>query len=198
MEGVNPLTELIDQLQKLSGVGPKSAQRLAFYFLSMPREEVDRFSQVLTRTRTNIRYCRRCFNISFSEQCFICSDSSREQRAVCLVAEPRDIFALERTHEFRGVYHVLGGLISPLDGIHPETLRIQELMARLKTEPIAELILAINPTVEGEATILYLTHELKGYPVKLTKLAYGLPVGGDIDYADEMTLQRAFQGRVQI
>ena len=198
MDDQNPLTGLIQQLSKLPGVGPRSAQRLAFFFLSLPKPDVARFSDVLLHTRNAIQYCKHCFNLSFSDVCFVCSNPQRNQTQLCIVAEPRDLMALERTGEFKGRYHVLGGLISPIDGIHPDVLRIPELIRRLKDTPVQELIVALNPTIEGDTTALYLGSVLKDLNIPITKLAYGLPVGADIDYADEMTLQKAYMGRTKI
>ncbi len=195
MSLAHPLAGLMQQFQKLPGVGPKSAQRLAFFILSLPAKEVAEFAKVMVETRQTIRYCERCYNISIEPLCHICQDPLREKDTLCVVAEPRDILALERTREYKGRYHVLGGLISPLDGIHPEVLRINELVQRLKHESVRELILAINPTIEGDATSLYLTQLLKNDAPKISKLAYGLPVGADMDYADELTLQKALRGR---
>lgn len=179
----------------MPGVGPKSAQRLAFFFLSLPENQVQTFSDTLIQTRKRIRYCERCFNITMSHKCHICLDENRDPKKLAVVAEPKDIFALERTKAFRGVYHVLGGVISPIDGVHPDVLRIKELYQRLDDEPIEEVILAINPTIEGDATVLYLSNTLKQRGVTITKLAHGLPMGSDIDYADDLTLQKAFMGR---
>ena len=195
---LNPLSDVIAQLKKMPGVGEKSAQRLAFFFLSLPPNEVHEFAKTLVETRQAIKYCDKCFNISLNTTCHICSDPRRETQKCCVVAEPKDIFALERSSAFRGGYHVLGGLLSPIDGIHPELLRIKELVERLKTEPITELILAINPSIEGDATMLYLQSVLETFPITITKLAYGLPMGSDIDYADEMTLQKALAGRQKL
>ena len=179
-------------------MGKKSAQRLAFHFLSQTQDVVDQLAETMVRTRRNIRYCDTCFNISLSERCHICSDAGRDEHVLCVVSEPRDVFSVERTHHYHGHYHVLGGLISPLDGIHPEVLRIQELVERLRSGTFTEIILAINPTVEGDATLLYLNSVLASFQIKTTKLAYGLPMGGDIEYADELTLQQAFHGRTGI
>ncbi len=198
MTSINPLSGLITQLSKLPGVGEKSAQRLAFFILGMPKEEVRTFSSEIIKTRESIRYCQACFNISLQETCHICLDSQRDSGMLCIVSEPREIFALERSAEYRGYYHVLGGLLSPLDGIYPESLRIQELVERLKERPFKEVVLGINSSIEGDATKLYLTSVLKQFNVKVTQLAYGLPVGGDIDYVDELTLQRALIGRQDI
>lgn len=177
-------------------MGEKSAQRLAFFFLSLSPEEVEGFSNELIRTRKAIRYCSQCYNIAISDLCHICADPSRDPGSLCVVADPRDIFSLEKAAVFKGHYHVLGGLISPLDGIHPELLRLRELVDRLKNKAFSEVILAINPTVEGDATILYLEKLLAPLQVKVSRLAYGLPMGADIEYTDELTLQKAFQGRV--
>ena len=191
----NPLDPLILELAKLPGIGPKSAQRLAFHLLSLPETDVVNMANIMMTVRQSIQYCDTCFNISLSTKCHICSDYSRQHAQLCIVAEPKDIFAIERTQEFKGVYHVLGGVISPLDGAYPDTLRIAELIERLKKSEYSEIILAINPTIEGESTILYLQSLLKSYTVKVSTLAYGLPVGSDMDYADELTLQKAFLGR---
>ena len=198
MDNQNPLTPLIAQLSKLPGVGQKSAQRLAFFFLSLPKPDVSEFASVLTNTRTHIQYCQRCHNISLSTTCFVCADPKRLAHQLCVVAEPKDIFAIERMMTYKGLYHVLGGVISPLDGIHPEALRIPELLYRLKNDAISEIILAINPTIEGDATVLYLTHILKEFNVSKSKLAYGLPAGADMDYADDLTLRKAFSGRTPL
>lgn len=190
-----PLEPLICELSKLPGIGRKSAQRLAFHFMSLPVKQVETFSSVLTDIRSRLKYCRTCFNICFEVTCSICQDDTRDERTLCVVSNPQDILALERTQEYRGLYHVLGGLLSPIDGVHPEMLRIRELTSRIQSSEVSELILAINSTIEGEATILYLTSLFEGRSLRITKLASGLPLGSDIDYADELTLQRAFSGR---
>lgn len=190
-----PLVELIESFKLLPGIGQKSAERLAFYVLSMPAEKVHNLASVLKSTRDNVRYCRRCFNLTFQALCDICQHSSRNQKQLCVVADAKSIYALERMQRFRGVYHVLGGLLSPLDGLHPDSLRIKELLQRLKSDEIEELILAINPSIEGEATVLYLKSVLKSFDVKVSTLAYGLPVGSDLDYIDELTLEKAYLGR---
>jgi recombination protein RecR len=195
MEDQNPLSALIEQLTKLPSIGQKSAQRLAFFFLSLSKAEVQQFAKTLSDTRENIKYCQTCFNISFAHQCMLCKSPLRNPKLLCVVAEPKDIFAIERTQEFKGLYHVLGGLISPIDGVKPDMLRISELISRVRNDQFSEVILALNPTVEGETTSLYLSSCLKEYPISITKLAYGLPVGADIDYADDMTLQKALSGR---
>lgn len=191
----NPLEPLVNTLSKLPGIGPKSAQRLAFFLLSLPIENVAMMADTMVSTCRAIKYCHTCFNISLSSVCHICADPKRDTRRLCIVAEPKDIFAIERTHEFKGIYHVLGGLISPLDDIHPDSLRISELISRVKQNPYDELILAINPTIEGESTILYLQSLFKSLQHKISTLAYGLPAGADMDYADELTLQKALMGR---
>ena len=172
-----------------------SAQRLALFILSLSVKEVEAFSTVTLETRKNISYCKDCFHITLSERCSICEDHTRNSNQLCIVAEPKDIFAIEKTHEYIGKYHVLGGLISPLDRVYAESLRIKELLQRLDIHRPSEIILAINPTIEGDATLLYLTKLLEPLHIPLTKLAYGLPVGADIDYADEVTLQKALLGR---
>lgn len=191
----NPLDPLIETLSKLPSIGPKSAQRLAFFMVSLPTEEVVNMAKTMTLVRQSIKYCHTCFNIAVSDKCHICNNPKRDSTQLCIVAEPKDIFAIERTHEFKGVYHVLGGLVSPLDGSYPDALRIPELIDRIKKDHYSEIILAINPTIEGESTILYLQTILKPYQVKISTLAYGLPAGADMDYADELTLQKSFTGR---
>jgi recombination protein RecR len=194
----NPLELLTEQLSKLPGVGAKSAQRLAFFLISLPTSQVNTFASVIKETRDRIKYCKICFNISFEEKCFICANPKRVTNQICVVSEPSDIYAIEKTNDFKGLYHVLGGLISPIDGVHPESLRLHELMVRVKTQQVEELILAINPSIEGDATALYLSKIFESQPVQLSKLAHGLPMGADIDYADELTLQKAFRGRTAI
>ena len=195
MEVQNPLQAIVGQLSKLPGIGPKSAQRLSFFFLSLSKKEVAEFARVVTETRENIRYCDTCFNISFSDRCYICTNPLRNPKQLCVVAEPKDVFAIERTQEYKGVYHVLGGVVSPIDGIHPDSLRMAELLERVKTQGITEIILAINSTIEGDATVHYLTYILKDFVGVKSKLAYGLPVGADMDYTDDLTLRKALMGR---
>ena len=187
--------DLIDELGRLPGIGPKSAQRIAFHLLKLPSEDALRLARAVTTVKERVSWCRRCFNISESEECGICSDSRRDATLVCVVEEPRDVIAIEKTREFRGRYHVLQGAISPIDGIGPDKLRIRELLARIQGEGIEELILCTNPNIEGDATAMYLTSLLKDLPVKVSQLASGLPVGGDLEYADEITLGRALEGR---
>jgi recombination protein RecR len=198
MIGETPLQPLIDQLSKLPGIGPKSAQRLAFFILRLSKKEVADFASALTETRDKIRYCEKCYNISLTPVCSICSNPQRDPDRLCIVAEPRDVFAIERTHTYKGLYHVLGGLISPIDDIHPESLRLKELIQKVMEHRYGEIICAINPTIEGDATILYISQLLDRFNIPLSKLAYGLPIGADIDYTDELTLQKALSGRVAI
>jgi recombination protein RecR len=187
--------DLIDELGRLPGVGPKSAQRIAFHLLQTEAADARRLADAITRVRATVRFCARCWNISEAEECRICRDPRRDPAVLCVVEEARDVVAIERTREYRGRYHVLGGAISPIDGIGPEELHITELLRRLDGEPVAEIIIATNPNVEGEATASYLSRLLQPREVRITRLASGLPVGGDLDYADEVTLGRAFAGR---
>jgi recombination protein RecR len=190
--------DLIDELGRLPGIGPKSAQRIAFHLLQVEGAEAQRLVDAITRVKATIRFCARCWNVSEAEECRICTDPRRDGSVLCVVEEPRDVLAIERTREYRGRYHVLGGAISPIDGIGPEELHIAPLLARLGDEPVAELIIATNPNVEGEATASYLARLLQHHDVRVTRLASGLPVGGDLDYADEVTLGRAFLGRREV
>lgn len=187
--------DLIDELGRLPGVGPKSAQRIAFHLLRVEATEARRLAEAITKVSQTIRFCARCWNVSEQDECRICRDPRRNDHLLCVVEEPRDVVAIERTQEFRGRYHVLGGAISPIDGIGPEELHVRELVGRLEQEPVEELIIATNPNVEGEATAAYLSRLLSPLGVRVTRLASGLPVGGDLDYADEVTLGRAFSGR---
>jgi recombination protein RecR len=189
------LQDLIDELGRLPGIGPKSAQRLAFHILSADPVDVKRLAAVLGRVKDEVRFCVTCFNVSESEQCRICRDARRSDELLCVVEEPKDVVAVERTGEFRGRYHVLGGAINPLEGIGPDNLRIRELMARLASGVVRELILATDPNTEGEATATYIALLVKPMGIAVTRLASGLPVGGDLEYADEITLGRAFEGR---
>jgi recombination protein RecR len=192
-EGV--VQDLIDELGRLPGVGPKSAQRIAFHLLQADETDVRRLAEVLVEVKARVQFCSICFNVSEDEQCRICRDPRRDPTMLCVVEEYKDVVAIERTREFRGRYHVLGGAISPIDGVGPEQLRIRELMIRLADGTITELILATDPNLEGEATATYLTRMLKDLDLKVTRLASGLPVGGDLEYADEVTLGRAMAGR---
>ncbi|MGI8723381.1 MAG: recombination mediator RecR [Geodermatophilaceae bacterium] len=187
--------DLIDELGRLPGVGPKSAQRIAFFILASEATDITRLAAALNRVRDEVRFCTTCGNVAEAEQCKICRDPRRALDVICVVEEPKDVVAIERTREFRGRYHILGGAISPIDGIGPEDLRIRELMARLADGGIKELILATDPNLEGEATATYLARLVAPMDMIVTRLASGLPVGGDLEYADEVTLGRAFEGR---
>jgi recombination protein RecR len=190
-----PVQRLIDELARLPGIGQKSAQRLAFHLLHVEAEDARRLAEAIVSMREQVRLCTRCFNVTDSEECTICRDQRRDRSAVCVVERAQDIVVVERTQEFRGRYHVLGGSISPIEGIGPDQLRMRELVGRIDGEQITEVIVATNPTVEGDTTALYLARLLKPLGVKVTRLASGLPVGGDLDYADEITLGRALAGR---
>ena len=190
-----PLTELIAQFERLPGIGRKTAQRLAFSILEQPPERAEKFAEALINAKRKIHFCKVCQGLTDKEVCDICDDNRRDRSVICVVAEPKDVMAFERTREYTGVYHVLHGVISPLDGIGPEQLRIKELMARLGSGEVNEIIMATNPTVEGEATASYISRLVKPMGIKVTRLAYGIPVGGDLEYADEFTLARALEGR---
>jgi recombination protein RecR len=189
------IQDLIDELGRLPGVGPKSAQRIAFHILSADPADVIRLANSLRKVKELVRFCTTCFNVAESDQCRVCRDTRRTNEVLCVVEEPKDVVAIERTGEFRGRYHVLGGAINPLEGIGPDNLRIRELMLRLGTGEVKELILATDPNTEGEATATYLALLVKPMGIAVTRLASGLPVGGDLEYADEITLGRAFEGR---
>jgi recombination protein RecR len=190
--------DLIDELGRLPGVGPKSAQRIAFHLLAAETVDVERLASTLVRVKSEVKFCSICGNVSESDECRICRDPRRDLSVICVVEEPKDVVAVERTHEFRGRYHVLGGAISPIDGIGPDDLRIRELLVRLRDGVVTELILATDPNLEGEATATYLARMINPMGIKVTRLASGLPVGGDLEYADEVTLGRAFSGRRQV
>ena len=192
-EGV--VQDLIDELGRLPGIGPKSAQRIAFYLLAADPADVRRLVSALVEVKEKVRFCRTCGNVAEAEECRICLDLRRDPAVLCVVEEPKDVVAIERTREFRGRYHVLGGAISPIEGIGPDDLRVRELMTRLADGTITELILATDPNLEGEATATYLARLIKPMGLRVTRLASGLPVGGDLEYADEVTLGRAFEGR---
>ena len=187
--------DLIDELGKLPGVGPKSAQRIAFHLLKLSREDATRLATAITEAKARVSFCRRCFNVCEGEECDICADDGREPHLLCVVEEPRDVVAVEKTHEFKGRYHVLQGAISPIEGVGPEQLRVKELVQRLEPEDVTEVILCTNPNIEGEATAMYLARLLKPLGLLVTRIASGLPVGGDLEYADELTLGRALEGR---
>ncbi|NBV73752.1 MAG: recombination protein RecR [Actinobacteria bacterium] len=190
-----PVQTLIDELGRLPGVGPKSAQRIAFHLLKIPAADVERLAAAIHDAKDRVRFCDRCFNVAESTLCPICSDERRDSTILCVVEESRDIVALERTGEFRGRYHVLLGCMNPLEGIGPENLKIRELVTRLGEEPIEEIVICTNPNTEGEVTAMYLARLLGPLGIRVTRLASGLPVGGDLEYADELTLGRAFEGR---
>ncbi|MCJ7745380.1 MAG: recombination mediator RecR [Actinobacteria bacterium] len=193
-----PVEKLIEQLCKLPGIGPKSAQRLAFHLLSVPRSDAVELARAIVELKDKVRFCSICFNISEGEVCGICSDPRRDDSLLCVVEEPRDVTAVERTSRFRGRYHVLGGAISPIDGVGPEELRFEELVRRLRAGEVSEVIVATNPNAEGEATALYLAQLIRPLWIKVTRIASGLPVGGDLEYADEITLGRAMEGRTEL
>lgn len=197
---IAPLSRLIDQFERLPGIGSKSAQRLAYYVLGLSDSEVKEFSDAILDAHRKIHYCKICCNLTDEELCPICKNPARDHSVICVVEDPKDVIALERTHEFNAVYHVLHGVISPLNGIGPDQLCIKELLARIgdKNQKVNEVIMATNPTVEGEATAMYISRLLKPLGVKVTRLAYGIPVGGDLEYADEFTLTRALEGRSEI
>ncbi|MEX1079599.1 MAG: recombination mediator RecR [Homoserinimonas sp.] len=192
-EGI--IQELIDELGRLPGIGPKSAQRIAFHILQTESFDVSRLAQVLTEVREKVRFCEICGNVSEQDTCAVCRDPRRSVTTICVVEEAKDVVAIERTREFRGLYHVLGGAISPIDGIGPDDLRIRQLMQRLADGSVTEVIIATDPNLEGEATATYLSRLLMHLGLRVTRLASGLPVGGDLEYADEVTLGRAFEGR---
>jgi recombination protein RecR len=190
-----PVQDLIDELGRLPGVGPKSAQRIAFHLLKLSEQDAGRLAHAITEAKRRVRFCATCFNISESEQCELCTDPRRDSSIICVVEEPKDIVAVERTHEFRGRYHVLQGAINPIEGIGPDQLRVRELLERIRGDVVHEVILCTNPNIEGEATAMYLARLLEPVGISVTRIASGLPVGGDLEYADELTLGRALEGR---
>jgi recombination protein RecR len=190
-----PVARLIDAFQRLPGIGPKTAQRLTFFLLKRPVEEVTALAESLAQLKALIVHCQVCFNVTQDDPCRICRDPQRDPRMLCVVEEPNDLLAVEKTGEFRGRYHVLLGALSPLDGIGPEDLKVRELLGRLERDTVEEIILATNPSVEGEATAIYLAKLLKPFALRITRIARGLPVGGDLEYADEVTLAKALEGR---
>ena len=193
-----PVQALIDELGRLPGIGPKSAQRIAFHLLKVPTQEVADLALAITEAKARVRFCERCFNLAEDELCTICADDRRDPRVVCVVEEARDVVAIERTGEFNGRYHVLLGAISPIDGVSADQLKVRELVLRLGSEPIEEVVICTNPNIDGEVTAMYLARLLKPLEVKVTRLASGLPVGGDLEYADELTLGRALEGRREL
>ncbi len=195
MAGIEPLIKLQERFASLPGVGPKSAMRLAYHVINMPAEDVKEFAQDMYKARLAIKYCEICGNLTDSEHCSICEDETRDHSVICVVKDVRDVWALEKVQEYRGVYHVLGGTISPLHGIGPEDIRIPELLKRVKDGGIKEIILATNPDVEGEATAVYIYRVLAETGVKVTRIAHGVPVGGELEYTDSVTLRKALEGR---
>jgi len=192
------IATLIEHFQKFPSVGPKSAQRMAFYMLRMPESEVQKFAQAILDAKRNTRTCEVCFNLSSSSPCEICQNPRRDRSTICVVAETKDLIAIEKTNEYKGLYHVLQGLISPMDGIGADDIRIKELLTRLTSEEVKEVILALPPSVEGEATSLYLSKLIKPFGITISRIAFGLPVGADLEYADEITLARAIEGRREL
>ena len=193
-----PVQDLIDELGRLPGIGPKSAQRIAYHLLKLPRDDALRLARAISEVKERISFCSRCFNVAEGGECTICADGRRDPTVVCVVEEPRDIVAVEKTQEYRGRYHVLQGAISPIEGIGPDQLRIRELLSRVDAEGVTEIILCTNPNLEGEATAMYLARLLKPLGLSVTRIASGLPVGGDLEYADELTLGRALEGRREV
>lgn len=198
MQFTPPLARLIEHFQKLPGIGPKSAQRMAFHILKMSQQEVGEFAFVMVDAKEKVRNCSQCFHLSAMDPCEICTNEKRDMSTICVVADARDVIALERTREYRGLYHVLTGLISPLEGKGPDDLTIRDLLSRVQKLGVKEVILAINPTIEGDATVLYVQGILKSLPVTITRIAFGLPVGADLEYADDITLSRSLAGRREV
>lgn len=195
---VAPLSRLVEQFERLPGIGRKTAQRLALFVLNMPDGEAERFAQAVLDARQNIHHCKVCCNLTDDELCPVCRNTNRDHSTICVVEDPRDVIAFEKTREFSAVYHVLHGCISPMDGIEPDQLKIKELLRRISAGGVEEVIMATNPTIEGEATAMYISKLIKPLGVKCTRLAYGIPVGGDLVYADEVTLKRAIDGRSEL
>lgn len=198
MEYAKPLAKLIRELEKMPGVGPKSAQRMAFHILRMPEEEARMLAEAILEVKERITTCKQCFNFTDEEICPICRNPSRDASVLCVVADVRDLMAIERTQEYRGLYHVLQGVISPMDGVGAEQLRVRELLQRLQSRQVKEVIIAMNPTIEGDATALYLSRLIKPLGIRVTQLAHGMPVGGDLDYADQATLISALEWRREL
>lgn len=195
---VAPIAKLIEELSKLPGVGSKTAQRLAFHLLDMPYNEVEQLASSMINAKKNIKYCSVCYNMTDSEICSICSNPKRDNRIICVVEDAKDVVAMEKTKEYKGLYHVLHGAISPMEGIGPENIRVKELLMRLREQDVNEIIVATNPNIEGEATAMYISRLLKPLGIKVTRIAHGIPVGGDLEYADEVTLMKALEGRREI
>ena len=195
---VAPLETLVEQFEKLPGIGHKTAQRLAYHILGVSKEEAEKFANAIMEAHEKIHYCKVCCNLTDEELCPVCRNDARDKSIICVVEDPRDVFALERTNEFHATYHVLHGVISPLSGVGPDQLHIKQLLARVSDPQVKEVIMATNPTVEGEATAMYISRLLKPMGIRVTRLAYGIPVGGDLEYADEVTLYRAIEGRREL
>ena len=195
---VAPLAKLIEHFERIPGIGRKTAQRMAYYVLNLPKAQAEQFSQAILDAHEKIHPCKVCQNLTDGELCQICANPSRDHSLICVVEDPRDVVAFERTRDYEGTYHVLHGVISPMDGVGPEQLRIKELLGRIGTQEVKEVIMATNPTVEGEATAMYISRLLKPLGVRVTRLAYGIPVGGSLEYADEVTLSRALEGRSEL
>jgi recombination protein RecR len=193
-----PVARLVEELVRLPGIGPKSASRLAYYLLRAPEEESRALGEAILEMKERMHFCSRCYNITEVDPCSICADENRDRTRICVVEEPLDVVALERTGRYRGLYHVLHGAISPVEGVGPDDLRIQELLTRVRLQPVEEIILATNPSLEGDATAMYLAQQLIPLGVRVTRLAHGLPMGGDLEYADEITLSRALEGRREL
>ncbi len=194
----NPVARLIEELAKLPGIGGKSAQRIAFHIINLPSEKAEGLAHAIISARKDVKYCSRCLNLTDRDPCFVCSNETRDHKTIMVVEDPRDMAAYEKTHEYKGVYHVLHGAISPMNGIGPNEIKIKELLERVTQNPIHEVILATNPNVEGEATAMYISKLLKPFNIKTTRIAHGVPVGGDLEYVDEVTLSRALEGRREI
>ncbi len=195
---VSPLQNLIDEFRKLPGIGTKTAQRLAYHVLNLPEEKAFRFSDAIVEAKKKITYCKICQNFSDSEVCSVCSNPARDSGVICVVENPKDVVQMEKTNEFKGMYHILHGAISPMDNIGPEDIKIKELMTRITEGEVREVIMATNPNLEGETTAMYISKLLKPFGVKVTRIAHGVPVGGELEYADEVTLARALQGRIEL
>lgn len=193
-----PVARLIDEFEKLPGIGNKTAQRLAFHVLDMSVDRVNNFANVLKEAKEKVSYCSICYNLSESDSCSVCSNPKRDNSIICVVKDPRDVVALERIHDYKGLYHVLHGVISPMEGIGPDSIRIKELVMRIGNTDIKEIIMATNPDVEGEATAMYISKLLRPFEIKVSRIAHGIPVGGDLEYADEVTLSKALEGRRDI
>ncbi len=198
MQYTRGLANLIEFFQKFPGIGPKSAQRMAFYLLKMPLHEIEKFAATMIEAKQTIHYCDVCFNMSSNNPCEICQSEKRTRDAICVVAETKDLIAIEKTNEYHGQYHVLQGMLSPIDGIGAEDIRIKELLQRATNQEVKEVILALGPSIEGDATSLYITKLLKPFGIRITRIAFGLPVGSDLEYADEITLARALEGRNEL